>query len=90
MRYTFLLGCNPSPPEKDFPFDQEHIQQVPEDEGAFQLYDKEENIIAIKSSSRLRETPLEALQEIANAAWFDFEEDKMYSKRESELIQQYL
>ena len=24
------------------------------------------------------------------AAWFDFEEDKMYSKRESELIQQYL
>ncbi len=27
---------------------------------------------------------------IENAAWFEFEEDKMYSKRESELIQQYV
>jgi hypothetical protein len=31
-----------------------------------------------------------ALRDQEKAAWFDFEEDKMYSSRESELIQQYL
>ena len=33
---------------------------------------------------------LEQLEENEKAAWFEFEEDKMYSQRESELIQQYL
>ena len=38
----------------------------------------------------MRGALLEGLEERSSVAWFDFEEDKMYSQRESELIQQYL
>ncbi len=63
---------------------------MPEDEGVFQLYDDEKKVISIKGTGTLRQSLLEALEDYENAAWFDFEEDKMYSQRESELIQQYL
>ncbi|MBW1946185.1 MAG: hypothetical protein JRJ51_25690 [Deltaproteobacteria bacterium] len=61
-----------------------------EDEGVFQLYDDGKKVISIKGTGTLRQSLLEALGDYENAAWFDFEEDKMYSQRESELIQQYL
>ncbi len=84
------LESNPSPPEKTLIFNEENINQVPEDEGVFQLYDDEKKVISIKGTGTLRQSLLEALDDYENAAWFDFEEDKMYSQRESELIQQYL
>ncbi|HUU80380.1 MAG TPA: hypothetical protein VMW90_02945, partial [Acidobacteriota bacterium] len=85
-----LLGSNPSPPEKVLAFTEENVNQVTEQDGVFQLYDEDRKILVIKGTSNLREGLLEALEENAAAVWFDFEEDKMYSKRESELIQQYL
>ena len=85
----YLKG-NPSPPEKILAFNEENISQVPEDEGVFQLYDRDRHVIAIKGTGTLRKSLFEALEEDENAAWFDFEEDKMYSQRESELIQQHL
>ena len=85
-----LLGSNPSPPEKVLAFTEENINQVPEEEGVFQLYDEDHNVIALKGAANIREGLLEDLEEKTAAAWFDFEEDKMYSKRESELIQKYL
>jgi NADPH-dependent glutamate synthase beta subunit-like oxidoreductase len=84
------MGCNPSPPEKWLPFNEENLNEVPEEEGVFQLLDKEHNVLAIKGTANLRESLLEQLEENEKAAWFEFEEDKMYSQRESELIQQYL
>jgi len=84
------LESNPSPPEKILVFNEENINQVSEDEGVFQLYDDEKKVISIKGTGALRQSLLEALEDNENAAWFDFEEDKMYSQRESELIQQYL
>ena len=84
------LESNPSPPEKILIFNEENINQVPEDEGVFQLYDDEKKVISIKGTGTLRQSLLEALEDYENASWFDFEEDKMYSQRESELIQQYL
>ena len=84
------MGCNPSPPEKTIAFTEENIRQVPEAEGVFQLYDEDHNILAIKGTGNLRKEILLALKDFDKAAWFDFEEDKMYSKRESELIQKYL
>jgi formate dehydrogenase beta subunit len=84
------LNCSPSPPESIMPFNEQNINTVPEDEGVFQLYDDKRNIIVIRGSSTLRQTLLEALEDYDSAAWFDFEEEKMYSQRESELIQQYL
>jgi formate dehydrogenase beta subunit len=84
------LKTNPSPPEKILGFNEENISQVSEDEGVFQLYDEDRKLISIKGTGTLRQSLLEALEAYENAAWFDFEEDKMYSQRESELIQQYL
>ena len=85
-----LMGSNPSPPEKILSLKEENITQAPETEGVFQLYDEDHNVIAIKGTSNLRATLLEELEDNTKAAWFDFEEDKMYSMRESELIQRYL
>jgi NADPH-dependent glutamate synthase beta subunit-like oxidoreductase len=84
------LKSNPSPPEKILIFDEENIGQVPEGEGVFQLYDGDRHVIAIKGTGDLRKSLLDALEDYKNAAWFDFEEDKMYSQRESELIQRHL
>jgi formate dehydrogenase beta subunit len=85
-----FLGSNPSSPEKVLAFTEDNINQVPEEEGVFQLYGEDHNVIAIKGTANMRESLLEDLEKNTAAAWFDFEEDKMYSKRESELIQQYL
>ena len=84
------MGCNPSPPEKVMAFNEENINQVPDEEGVFKLYDEERNVLAIKGTATLRKELLLALDENVRAAWFEFELDKMYSKRESELIQKYL
>ena len=84
------MGCNPSPPEKWLAFNEENINEVPEEEGVFQLLDEVHNVLAIKGTANLRESLMEQLEENEKAAWFEFEEHKMYSQRESELIQQYL
>jgi len=85
-----LYMCSTAPPEKIVAFDEEHINDVPETEGVYQLYDEEHKILTIKGTANLRESLLEALEENTKATGFDFEEDKMYSQRESELIQAYL
>jgi NADPH-dependent glutamate synthase beta subunit-like oxidoreductase/ferredoxin len=84
------LGCNPAPPEHLYAFDDEHINQVPEAEGVFQLYDEERNVLAIKGTANLRQDLLQTLEDNENAVWFEYKEDKMFSQRESELIQKYL
>ncbi len=84
------LESNPSPPEKTLGFNEKNINQVPEGEGVFQLYDDGKRVIFIKGTGALRQSLLEALEDYETASWFDFEEDKMYSQRESELIQRYL
>ncbi len=84
------MGCNPAAPEKWLAFNEENVNEVPEEEGVFQLLDVDHNVLVIKGTANLRESLLEQLEENEKAAWFEFEEDKMYSQRESELIQQYL
>jgi NADPH-dependent glutamate synthase beta subunit-like oxidoreductase len=84
------LGCNPVPPRDWLPFDQDNINAVPAAEGVFQLLDEAHNVLAIKGTDNLRQELLTALEDNDNVAWFEYEEDKMYSQRESELIQKYL
>jgi len=84
------LRCNPAPPVKAVPFDAEHIGQVTEAEGVFQLLDGEHRVLSIKGTANLRQALLAARDANSKAAWFEFEEDTMYSKRESELLQKYL
>ena len=56
------------------------INPLPATEGVFQLLD----------TDNLHEELLTALEDNDHAAGFEYEEDKMYSQRESELIQRYL
>ena len=84
------MRCNPAPPVKVLPFDAEHIGQIPETEGVFQLRDGEHQVLSIKGTVNLRQELLAALDADSKAAWFEFEENKIYSKRESELLQKYM
>jgi len=84
------IGCNPAPGAHGLPLDEKHVNQVPETEGVFQLLDAGHRIIAIKGSANLRRDLLETLTANADAFFFEFEEDKLFSRRESELIQKHL
>jgi formate dehydrogenase beta subunit len=71
-------------------FSPESVAQVPEAEGVYQLLDAERNVIAIKGVMNLNAALAEKLDENGQARFFLYEEDPMFTKRESELMQQYL
>ncbi|RLC22139.1 MAG: BzdV protein, partial [Deltaproteobacteria bacterium] len=71
-------------------FTEEAVRGVTEEEGVYRLYDAGHNIIAIKGTATLRRSLLAELEHNEQAAFFDVEEDRMYSQRENELIQRYL
>ena len=66
------------------------VKQVPDTEGVFQLLDATRKVLSIKGCTNLRQDLLQALDDNSCAVLFEYEEDKMYSRRESELIQRYL
>jgi hypothetical protein len=66
------------------------MNQVPESEGVFKLFDEEHNVLTIKGTANLRQELLMTMEDNQSATLFEYEEDKMFSKRESELIQKYL
>jgi len=85
-----LVQIQSSRPEKLLEWSKENIQTVPESEGVYQLRDADKQIFSIKGVINMRESMLEAFEENEKVSWFEYEEDQFYSKRESELIQQYL
>jgi len=85
-----FMGCNPKPPEKLLPFNRESISRVPAAEGVIRFYDEGRNVLDIKGTRDMRQELLERMEAGFSAAWFDFEEDRMYSRRESERIQQHI
>lgn len=92
LRCDFRLRLSPVvlPPEKWFEFSAEVLSQVPDSEGAFQLLDEEKNIIYIAGTPHLRQALQDQFSSRPEAKYFSCEEDPMYTKRESELIQQFL
>ncbi|MFC1563706.1 FAD-dependent oxidoreductase [candidate division KSB1 bacterium] len=84
------LRNNPDPPEKYIAFTAENIGSVPEEEGVVQLLNKDKDIVLIKGSDNIRFTLMELLESGKDSAYFVFDLDPMYTKRESELIQQHL
>lgn len=78
------------PPEHILPFTEEDVMKVPETEGAFRLMNAEKKPFVIKGCDNMRELMLEFLETQEEAKFFDYEEDMMYSKRESELVQEHL
>ena len=78
------------PPELWLSFDKETVESVPDKEGVFQLLDAEKRVIRISGTANLRQGLTECLENPGDAAYFICEEDPMFTKRESELIQQFL
>jgi formate dehydrogenase beta subunit len=86
----FRLSSAILPPDKWLEFNSDAVSQVPESEGAFQLLDEEKLIIYIAGTPNLRQSLQEQLSSRPEARYFNYEEDPMYTKKESELIQQFL
>jgi NADPH-dependent glutamate synthase beta subunit-like oxidoreductase/Pyruvate/2-oxoacid:ferredoxin oxidoreductase delta subunit len=79
------------PPEDLMAFTTENVQAISDNlEGVFQLFDSEKNILIIKGTQDIKAGLMELLESAEKSKYFTYEEDKMYSKRESELIQVYL
>ena len=80
---------NPSPPEKWRPFTAENVAKAPSSDGVFILLDEKKETLKIAGVQDIRKA-LQAELEKGKARFFHFEEDKMYTKKESELLQQYM
>ena len=79
-----------APPEKWMEFCASSIDTVPLVEGVFQLLDENKAVTGIVGCANLRKELNERLEEGSNARFFLFEIDPMFTKRESELMQQYI
>lgn len=87
--HRLALDCNPSPPEPVQPLNWDTVQKVPRSAGVFQLFDPTMQVLSISGCPDLYSGLVQAL-ESSEAAWFLFEENEMYSKKENELLQQYI
>jgi formate dehydrogenase beta subunit len=76
--------------ESIFELVQKVIDGLPEVAGVYQLLDENKKVISIKGVMNLKAALTEVLEENEKARFFGFEEEPMYTKRESELIQLYL
>jgi len=92
LRCDLRLEISPVlfPPERWLPFNADKVSAVPEIEGVFQLLDEEKEVIYIKGVMNLRQDLEEELPAQERARYFIYEEDPMYTKRESELLQKFL
>lgn len=79
----------PLPPEKWILLDREALNEIPEKEGVYQLAGEKKMVTKIAGTQNLLQS-LTAELDSENGKYFWFEEDPMYTKRESELIQQHL
>jgi thioredoxin reductase len=79
-----------SPPEKWSEFSSENVGLVPEISGVYQLLDEKKRIIYIAGTPNLRKDLEQQLQAVERACYFGYEEDPMYTKRESELMQKFI
>jgi NADPH-dependent glutamate synthase beta subunit-like oxidoreductase len=84
------LRQNPQPPERWLAWTAETVAAVPAVAGAYQLVDEQKQVYAIKGVSDLRAELTALLESTSRARYFLYEEDPLFSKRESELIQAYL
>ncbi|MHA2430339.1 MAG: FAD-dependent oxidoreductase, partial [Promethearchaeota archaeon] len=78
------------PPQKWLELTIENLQTVPETEGAIQVLNEKQEIVFIKGTPNLRQALEEQLNTNSKACFFIYDEDPMYTKRESELLQQFM
>jgi len=80
----------PEPPAKWLALKEENLEAAPETEGVYQLLNENKETIYIKGTMTLRNELEQQLAANAKAKYFIYEEAKMYTMRESELLQQYI
>ncbi len=85
-----LIVEPPLPPERWLEFHRANVEQVPPVEGVFTLADSNKLPTAIKGMEDIQAGLAEKLESSRETGYFLWEEDRMYTKRESELIQQHL
>jgi formate dehydrogenase beta subunit len=92
LRCDLRLKISPVvlPPEKWLEFSSDTVSMVSETSGVYQLLDEKKMIIYIAGTPNLRQNLEQQLQTVKKARYFGYEEDPMYTKRESELIQKFL
>ncbi len=79
------------PPESLLALTEENIIGLPDGiEGVYQLLDEDKKILAIVGTSDIKGDLLDRLRSVEKTKFFKYDEDRMYSKRESELMQVYL
>ena len=78
------------PPEKWLRLTEQNVVTVPDKEGVYQLLDKHEKVIYIKGTMNLLLELKEQRETNEKADYFIYEKEPMYTRRESELIQQFL
>ena len=78
------------PPDKWMELNDENVAEVPAVEGVYQLRNENKVVIVIKGTQNIQADLQAKLNSITKAKYFWFEPDPMYTKRESELIQQFL
>ncbi|UCC84219.1 MAG: FAD-dependent oxidoreductase [Gemmatimonadota bacterium] len=79
-----------APPEPWLELTSENVARVPQSEGVYQLLGEDKVVYAIKGVNDLQGALTEIAATSTKARFFLFDEDPMFSKRESELIQEYL
>ncbi len=78
------------PPQMWLELTTENIQNIPETEGVIQVLNDNKEILLIQGTQNMRLAMEEQLNSNSKACYFDYDEDPMYTKRESELLQQYM
>jgi len=78
------------PPDRWLELSDDNVAEVPAIEGVYQLRDENKVTIVIKGTQNIQADLQEKLNSETKAKYFWFEPDPMYTKRESELIQQFL
>ncbi len=92
LRCDLRLGISAPvpPPKKWLDFNADNLENVPQLEGVFQLLDMDSNVIYIKGSMNMKNELREQLDSGVDARYFIYEEARMYTQRESELLQEFL
>lgn len=90
-RAKLALTPVPLPPsERWLPLEPGQVARVPEVEGVYQLLDQAREVIRIAGTMHLRRALEDELRDNRVACFFTYEVEPMYTRRESELIQQFV
>ncbi|EFK08285.1 bidirectional hydrogenase complex protein HoxU family protein [delta proteobacterium NaphS2] len=78
------------PPEQHLALTEGNLENVPEGEGIYILFDEAKEIYKISGVENIREALLEEMDAGSPAAFFNYEEDPMFTGKERQLTQQYM